>query len=139
MSLVWSTFFDHTALETEHLCTRLEQFARGDTSTGLKETASFWTQIMGEHSDFIAHLLDPQERDLIMKAMHASDTFHQMHNNPPSSKNPLESVVDDIIDFKTAAEKGIVTGTIKSIIHPTLADHVRREAIKAADDLKRTA
>ena len=139
MSLVWSTFFDHTALETEHLCARLEQFSRGDVSTGLKETASFWTQIMGEHSDFIAHLLDPAERDLIMKAIHTSDTFHNMHDNPPSSKNPLESVVDDIIDFKTAAEKGIVTGTIKSIIHPTLADHVRREAIKAADDLKRAA
>lgn len=139
MSLVWSTFFDHTATETEHLCERLEQFSRGDTSTGLKETASFWTQIMGEHSDFIAHLLDPAERDLIMKAMHTSDTFHKMHDNPPSSKNPLESVVDDIIDFKTAAEKGIVMGTIKSIIHPTLADHVRREAIKAADDLKRAA
>ena len=45
--------------------------------------------------------------------------------------------MDDIIDFKTAAEKGIQTGTIKSIIHPTLADHVRREAIKAADELKR--
>lgn len=139
MSLVWSTFFDHTALETEHLCSRLEQFSRGDTTTGLKETASFWTQIMGEHSDFIAHLLDPQERDLIMTAMHTSDTFHQMHDNPPSSKNPLESLVDEIIDFKTAAEKGIVMGTIKSSIHPTLADHVRREAIKAADDLKRAA
>lgn len=139
MSLVWSTFFDHTALETEHLCSWLEQFSGGDTSTGLAETASFWTQIMGEHSDFIAHLLDPQERDLVMKAMRASDTFHQMHDNPPTTKNPLESVVDDIIDFKTAAEKGIVTGTIKSIIHPTLADHVRREAIKAADDLKRAA
>lgn len=139
MSLVWSTFFDHTATETEHLCARLEQFSRGDTSTGLKETASFWTQIMGEHSDFIAHLLDPAERDLIMKAMQASETFHKMHDNPPSSKDPLESLVDDIIDFKTAAEKGIVMGTIKSIIHPTLADHVRREAIKAADDLKRAA
>ena len=139
MSLVWSTFFDHTATEADHLVERLEQFSRGDTSTGLKETASFWTQIMGEHSDFIAHLLDPEERDLIMKAMHASETFHKMHDNPPSSKNPLETVVDDIIDFKTAAEKGIVMGTIKSIIHPTLADHVRREAIKAADDLKRAA
>jgi hypothetical protein len=138
-SLVWSTFFDHTATETEHLCSRLEQFSRGDTTTGLTETSSFWTKIMGEHSDFIAHLLDPKERDLIMKAMHASDTFHRMHNNPPSSKSPLESVVDEIIDFKTATEKGIVTGTIKSIIHPTLADHVRREAIKAADDLKRAA
>jgi hypothetical protein len=30
-------------------------------------------------------------------------------------------------------------GKIKSIIHPTLADHVRREALKAADDLKRAA
>jgi hypothetical protein len=137
MSLVWSTFFDHTATETEHLCSRLEQFSRGDVSTGLEETASFWTQIMGEHSDFIAHLLDPEERELIMKAMQASETFHKMHQDVPTSKNPLESVVDDIIDFKTAAEKGIVTGTIKSIIHPTLADHVRREALKAADDLKR--
>jgi len=45
--------------------------------------------------------------------------------------------VSDIIDFKTAAEKGIQTGQIKSIIHPTLADHVRREALKAADELKR--
>lgn len=139
MSLVWSTFFDHTATEADHLVERLEQFSRGDTSTGLKETASFWTQIMGEHSDFIAHLLDPTEHDLIMKAMQTSDAFHKLHDDLPSSKNPLESVVDDIIDFKTAAEKGIVMGTIKSIIHPTLADHVRREAIKAADDLKRAA
>jgi hypothetical protein len=138
-SLVWSTFFDHTATEADHLVERLDQFSRGDTSTGLKETASFWTQIMGEHCDFIAHLLDPAERDLIMKAMQASDAFHKLHDDLPSSKNPLESVVDDIIDFKTAGEKGIVMGTIKSIIHPTLADHVRREAIKAADDLKRAA
>ena len=138
-SLVWSTFFDHTATETEHLCSRLEQFSAGDTSIGMEETASFWTQIMGEHSDFIAHLLDPEERDLIMKAVHMSDKFHRMHDDLTSSKTPLESVVDDIIDFKTAAEKGIVMGTIKSIIHPTLADHIRREAIKAADDLKRAA
>ena len=139
MSLVWSTFFDHTAAEADHLVQRLEQFSRGDTSTGMKETAAFWTQIMGEHSDFIAHLLDPAERDLIMKAMQAADGFHKMHENLPASKDPVERIVDEIIDFKTAAEKGIVTGKIKSIIHPSLADHVRREALKAADDLKRAA
>ena len=137
MSLVWSTFFDHTALETEHLCARLEQFSRGDTSTGLQETASFWTQIMGEHSDFIAHLLDPQEHDLIMKAMRTAEGFHNTHDHLPSSKDPLTTMVDEIIDFKTATEKGVILGKIKSILHPTLADHVRREAIKAADDLKR--
>jgi len=138
-SLVWSTFFDHTATEAEHLVMRLEQFSRGDTSTGIKETAAFWTQIMGEHADFIAHLLDPAERDLIMKAMQTADGFHKVHGNLPASKDPVERMVDEIIDFKVAGEKGIIAGKIKSIIHPSLADHVRREALKAADDLKRAA
>ena len=138
-SLVWSTFFDHTALEAEHLVQRLEQFNRGDVSADLRSTAEFWTQIMGEHADFIAHLLDPAERDLIMKAMLTGDNFHKMHDSLPPSKDPLENAVNEIVDFKTAAEKGIVTGKIRSIIHPTLADHVRREALKAADDLKRAA
>ena len=138
-SLVWSTFFDHTATEAEHLVTRLEQFSRGDTSTGIRETAAFWTQIMGEHADFIAHLLDPAERDLIMKAMQTADGFHKIHDDLPASKNPVERMVDEIIDFKVAGEKGIIAGKIKSIIHPSLADHVRREALKAADDLKRAA
>jgi hypothetical protein len=138
-SLVWSTFFDHTAVEAEHLVARLEQFSRGDTSTGLKETSAFWTQIMGEHADFIAHLLDPAERELIMKAMKTADGFHKMHDSLPASKNPVERMVDEIIDFKVAGEKGIIAGKIKSIIHPSLADHVRREALKAADDLKRAA
>lgn len=138
-SLTWSTFFDHTALEAERFARRLEQFSRGDIATDMKEAAQFWTQIMGEHADFIAHLLDPAERDLIMKAMQTGDAFHKMHDNLPASKNPVEKAVNEIIDFKTAAEKGIQTGKIRSIIHPTLADHVRREALKAADDLKRAA
>ena len=138
-SLTWSTFFDHTAVEAERFGRRLEQFSRGDISTDMKEAAGFWTQIMGEHADFIAHLLDPVERDLVMKAMKTGDAFHKMHDNLPASKNPVERAVDEIIDFKVAAEKGIQTGKIKSIIHPALADHVRREALKAADDLKRAA
>jgi hypothetical protein len=138
-SLTWSTFFDHTALEAERFARRLDQFSRGDVSVDMKETAAFWTQIMGEHADFIAHLLDPAERELIMKAMQTGDAFHKMHDNIPSSKDPVAKAVDEIIDFKVAAEKGIQTGKIKSIIHPTLADHVRREALKAADDLKRAA
>ena len=138
-SLVWPSFFEHTAREAERFAKRLEQFSRGDTVTDMKEAAEFWTIIMGEHADFIAHLLDPEENALIQKAMQTSNAFRQMHKNPPSSKGPVEKAVDDIIDFKTAAEKGIQTGKIKSIIHPTLADHVRREALKAADELKRAA
>lgn len=138
-SLTWSTFFEHTANEADRFARRLEQFSRGDTSSEMRETATFWAMIMGEHADFIAHLLDPKESELIMKAMKTATAFHQMHANPPASKDPAEKAVNDIIDFKTAAGKGIKAGTIKSIIHPTLADHVRREALKAADELKRAA
>jgi hypothetical protein len=138
-SLVWPGFFEHTAREAERFGRRLEQFSRGDTSTDMKEAAEFWAMIMGEHAGFIAHLLDPEERELITKAMQTSDAFRRMRENVPSSKAPVEKAVDEIIDFKTAAEKGIQTGKIKSIIHPTLADHVRREALKAADELRRAA
>src|ERR687894_2055431 len=138
-SLVWPAFFEHTAREADRFARRLEQFSRGDTSTDMKEAAEFWTIIMGEHADFIAHLLDPEENALIQKAMQTGSAFRQMHRNVPSSKGPVEKAVDDIIDFKTAAEKGIQTGKIKSIIHPALADHVRREALKAADELRRAA
>jgi hypothetical protein len=138
-SLVWPAFFEHTAREAERFAKRLDQFSRGDTLIDMKEAAEFWTIIMGEHADFIAHLLDPEEGAIIQKAMQTSKAFRQMHKNAPSSKGPLEKAVGDIIDFKTAAEKGIQTGNIKSIIHPTLADHVRREALKAADELKRAA
>jgi hypothetical protein len=138
-SLVWPSFFEHTAREAERFTKRLDQFSRGDTSVDMKEAAEFWTIIMGEHADFIAHLLDPEENALIQKAMQTGAAFRQMHKSVPSSKGPVEKAVDDIIDFKTAAEKGIQTGKIKSIIHPALADHVRREALKAADELKRAA
>ena len=137
-SLVWPTFFEHTAREGERFAQRLAQFSRGDTSINLKEATEFWTATMGEHAGFIAHLLDPEERALVQKAMQTSEAFRQMHNTP-SSKGALEAAAHDIIDFKTAAEKGIQTGKIKSIIHPALADHVRREAIKFADELKRAA
>ena len=57
----------------------------------------------------------------------------------PSSQGPVEKAVDDIIDFKTAAEKGIQAGQIKRIIHPALAAHARREALKCADELRRAS
>ena len=56
---------------------------------------------------------------------------------PPSDGDPVAEAANEIVDFKTAAEEGIEAGQIRSIIHPTLADHVRREAVKFVDDLKR--
>jgi Domain of unknown function (DUF2935) len=137
-SLVWPTFFDHTAREAERFSRRLEQLSRGTIEIEKSDAVGFWTQIMGEHADFIVHLLDPEEFELIEKAMKTSQGFRQLHDQRASREEAVERAVDEVIDFKTAALKGVQTGQIKSIIHPTLADHVRREAVKCSDELRRS-
>lgn len=137
-SLVWPTFFDHTARESDYFVQRLTRLSAGDVSMDAAKTAEFWTLIMGEHAGFIAHLLDPAEKALVAEAMKANEAFLQMHAHPVPTGKAVKAV-EDILDFKTAAEQGIETGKIRSIIDPALADHVRREAIKAADDLRRAA
>ncbi|HEU4813676.1 MAG TPA: DUF2935 domain-containing protein [Xanthomonadaceae bacterium] len=137
-SLVWPTFFDHTAREGDYFVDRLARLSQGEVSMDKARTAEFWTLIMGEHAGFIAHLLDPSEQALVAKAMKNNEAFLKMHAHPVPTGKAVRAV-EDILDFKTAAQKGIETGKIKSIIDPALADHVRREAIKAADDLRRAA
>lgn len=136
-SLVWPTFFEHTALEAEYFSDRLARLSRGETAVDGRRATDFWARIMGDHADFVAHLLDPQERALVAKAMETSSAFHGMRGKAVPKAAAL-TAVNQIIDFKVAAETGINTGKIKSIINPALADHVRREALKAADDLKRS-
>ena len=95
---------------------------------------------MDEHALFIAHLLDPKEEALIQAAEKTSEAFEKMRRQPQVRSSPaVTAAVEGIIDFKTAALKGISAGSIKSIIHPTLADHVRREAVRFKDELARSA
>lgn len=138
-SLVWPTFFHHTAREGEYFVARLGRLSSGDTSVDPQAAAEFWTLVMGEHAGFIAHLLDPEEQKLVEKAMKTHAAFDELHDKDPIPRNKAIKAVEDILDFKVAAAKGIETGEIRSIIDPALADHVRREAIKAADELRRAA
>lgn len=137
-SLVWPSFFEHTLREAERFVQRLTQFSTGDITISRSEASGFWTSIMAEHAGFISHLLDPEERELVLRASELGSTFRSLHDQIPPEKEPVLVAVENIIDFKIAAEEGIELGKIKSIIHPTLADHVRREALKAADELKRS-
>jgi hypothetical protein len=139
-SLVWPTFFDHVAREGEHLIERLTQLNKKSVEIDRNHLIDFFARIMDEHAQFIAHLLDPVEDTLRMKAEKTSDDFKKLRDQKPGRKggdDPVAKAVKEIIAFKTTAEKGILAGMIKSIIHPTLADHVRREAVKFDDDLAR--
>lgn len=139
-SLVWPDFFDHTALEAERFTKRLESFSRGNAELDRGEVVEFWAKIMEDHAEFIAHLLDPQEKMLIAASRKSADLFQKLradHATNPDAKAKALVEGQAMVAFKTTATKGIEEGKIKSIIHPTLADHVRREAVKFVDELRR--
>lgn len=157
-SLVWPLFFDHTRHEAERWERRLNQLALGESEFDKEEVTTFWTNIMDEHARFVAHLLDPEEFELIETALSTSRVFADLHKggiggvataalHEPSTvlssllDNPETSAVlsaaETILDFKTKAARDIEAGRIKSIIDPRLADHVRREALKFIDELRR--
>jgi hypothetical protein len=139
-SLVWPDFFDHTALEAERFTRRLDQFSRGQAELDRREVVDFWARIMEDHAEFIAHLLDPQEKMLIAASRKSAEMFGKLrteHASKPDGKAKALVEGQAMVAFKTTATKGIEEGKIKSIIHPTLADHVRREAVKFVDELKR--
>jgi hypothetical protein len=158
-SLVWNLFFDHTRHEAERWMRRLETLSAGESEFEKEEVTRFWTNIMDEHARFVAHLLDPDEYELIEKAMSASRVFADLHKGGPLggagaalihepatvvgslAENPETSAVlsaaETILDFKTKAARDIEAARIKSIIDPRLADHVRREALKFIDEFKR--
>jgi hypothetical protein len=115
----------------------LTQLNGGNANFDRREVVPFWADKMEEHSLFIAHLLDPDEKALIGAAETSAKAFARLEASPPASKDPALAAAQTIIDFKTAAEKGILAGQIKSIIHPAIADHVRREAVRFKDELTR--
>ncbi len=157
-SLVWPLFFDHARHEAERWTRRLETLAQGESELDRAEVTTFWTNIMDEHARFVAHLLDPDEYELIETAMNTGRVFADLHKgglggvataivHEPVTvvgslvQNPetdaILSAAETILDFKTKAARDIEAGRIKSIIDPRLADHVRREALKFVDELKR--
>jgi len=129
-------FFDHTAREAERFVRRLSQLNGGGAEFERGEVVNFWAQIMEEHAEFIAHLLDPTERVLIKAADKSADLFRNLRKDP-EAKVKATAEATAMVAFKTTAEKGIREGKIKSIIDPALADHVRREAVKFKDELAR--
>jgi hypothetical protein len=136
-SLAWPSFFEHVALEGERFANRLEKFSQGSVEMDRSEVVNFWSRIMADHADFIAHLLDPEERALVRKAMQTAGAWREAKSG--GSKDKVKGSLDEFIAFKKTAQAGVEAGQIKSIIHPLLADHVLREALKFSDELKRTA
>ncbi|EGW40804.1 DUF2935 domain-containing protein [Desulfosporosinus sp. OT] len=102
------------------------------------EEEKFWNRQMAEHAQFISHLLDPTESDLIAKANNFVGQFDRLEHIAQGGGQgtiTLGQLTGETItttrafrDFKAAGTEGLLTCKIKSIIIPLLADHVLREA-----------
>lgn len=114
----------------------------------------FWLRIMGEHIDFIRHLLDPSERELIAVLETIRDRFdsvldtardlRSMSEVRPEHFNrairfteDIEPLVVELRDLKRQAYEMLLQCRILSIVpSPLLLDHVRREADKFLEELR---
>ena len=136
-TLVWPLFFEHTAREADRFAARLALYNRKQIDLERGEVVDFWSKTMGEHSEFIAHLLDPDEKLLIDQAEKLGKSFRSREFRNVRGDAVMKAA-QEVLDFKTVGEKGIYAGKIKSMISPRLASHVRREAVRFVDELKRT-
>ncbi|AGA68591.1 Protein of unknown function (DUF2935) [Desulfitobacterium dichloroeliminans LMG P-21439] len=105
------------------------------------EEKTFWDQIMQEHAEFIAQLLDPTEVALINTADDFADLFASLLERIRSVEQNISTrlvlgrliteetaATREIRNFKAAATEEILANQIRSIIIPLLGDHVLREA-----------
>jgi hypothetical protein len=140
-SLVWPLFFEHTLREAVRWSSRLDQLSRNDSAFSKAEVLPFWTQIVEEHDQFTAHLLDPTETELVGKATTYAAKFKELNTGCTGEiqcdTSTVLSSMEEALLFSTAAVQGIELGQIKSIIDPILADHLRRETLKGCDEMRR--
>src|SRR5918993_843484 len=104
-SLAWPTFFEHVALEGERFANRLEKFSQGRVEMDRSEVVNFWSRIMADHADFVAHLLDPEEKALIQKAMQAAGQWRAVKPGG-GSKDKVKDSLDEFIAFMKTAQAG---------------------------------
>lgn len=86
--LVWPLFFDHTRHEAERWTRRLEQLGGAESEFDRDEVVPFWANIMDEHARFVAHLLDPDEVELMKTALKTSEVFAELTPGASGSVKP---------------------------------------------------
>lgn len=131
----------HIRREALFYIQHLERLQRREVIDLVKEAIEeekFWNKQMAEHAEFISHLLDPTESDLIIKANNFAGQFDRLEfiaqGGGPGVLTLGQLTQETIMatrafkDFKAAGTEGLLTRKIKSIIIPLLADHVLREA-----------
>jgi hypothetical protein len=145
---------DHIRREAVRFLCLLLKPVPEDSLDLLLEQEVFWLRIMKEHIEFVIHLLDPSERELIEQAEAFRKTFSRlletardlesMNDARPKDFNTVIRFTQDVVrntmqlrDFKAAAFELATLCQLLSIVStPLLLDHIRREADKFLSELE---
>jgi hypothetical protein len=145
---------DHIRREAMHFLNLLRTPVPEDPLFELLQEEVFWIRQMKEHIEFIIHLLDPSERELIEESKKMLKTFSRlletsrdlqsMAETRPRTFNRVIRFTQNVItnttelrNFKAAAFELAKLCEILSIIStPLLLDHIRREADKFLNEME---
>lgn len=145
---------DHIRREAMHFLELLRTPVPEDPLFALLEEEVFWIRQMKEHIEFIIHLLDPSERELIEQAEEFRKTFSRlletardlesMAETRPKNFNTVVRFTETVIsntkelrNFKAAAFELAKLCELLSIVStPLLLDHIRREADKFLNEMR---
>lgn len=129
---IFPLFLNHVTLELDYFVDKLNGIKYSP-----EDEVLFWNRINSEHAAFAAHLLDPSERELFVKADQMSLKFMNIPKSEKEMMIRLSLVASKELDeFNKKAQSA--GKAVQSIIHPVLLAHVIREgerSIKTLTDL----
>ena len=140
-SLVWPSFFEAASKEADYFIRRLEAYNDRKVELRRDEVVDFWAHDTAGHLAMIGHFLDPQETERVTQALEMSRRWQNIRAEKPKVEgaDPVLQAEREVIDFKQALAKGVDAGTIRSILRPIMLEHMRREALRFVDELRRSA
>ncbi len=134
-SFVYPSLALEAAEEAEHFVAILHQLSDGMAQRNLYAEVPFWLTMMADHALLAETMLDPQEMELKQQTMDMAMRIKAMRDLGQPDIPQIAAELDAIIAFKDHARNMIEAGAVDSIIHPAVMDHMRREAVKARDEL----
>lgn len=153
---LYPLLMDHITREARRFLALLTGvILKGNSKKTLLSNNAFWLRIMKDHVEFIRHLLDPSERQLIEQAegfmktfsrlLETARDFESMSLSDPGSFNAVKRFTSEVKahtrelrDFKATAHQLLLRCRVLSIIpSPLLVDHIRREADKFLKEINR--
>lgn len=132
---IFPLFVNHITLELDYLVDKLNNIAYTP-----EDEIMFWNRINSEHAAFAAHLLDPSERELFLKADDMSSRLHDLQL-PKSEKEMWLNISlkagRELDELNKQARAGAKANKVLSVIHPVLLDHVIREGERGIETLEK--